>query len=80
MQAICNLKYSLPKKVPIAFHNGSNFIHFIIKELVKEFEKQLACLGEITENNTTFAVPIKEEVTRIDKNEEEITKNISYRL
>ena len=47
---------------------------------MKEFEKQLACLGEITENNTTFAVPIKEEVTRIDKNEEEITKNISYRL
>ena len=22
---ICNLKYSVPKKSPIAFHNGSNY-------------------------------------------------------
>ena len=27
-------KYSVPKKVPIAFYNGSNYgSHFIIKEL-----------------------------------------------
>ena len=24
--SICNLKYSVPKKIPIAFHNGSNRI------------------------------------------------------
>ena len=31
---ICNLKYSVPKEIPIAFHNGSNYdYHFIIKEL-----------------------------------------------
>ena len=31
--SICNLKYSVPKKIPIAFHNGSNHdYHFIIKE------------------------------------------------
>ena len=30
----CNLEYSIPKKVPIAFHNGSNDdYHFIITEL-----------------------------------------------
>ena len=30
----CNLKYSVPRKIPIVFHNGSNYeYHFIIKEL-----------------------------------------------
>ena len=32
--SICNLKYCVPKKIPIVFHNGSNSdYHFIIKEL-----------------------------------------------
>ena len=39
--SICNLKYSVPKIIPIAFQNGSNYdYHLIIKELVDEFEKQ----------------------------------------
>ena len=47
----CKLKYSVPKKVPIAFHNGSNYdYHFIIKELAEEFKKQFTCFGENTEN------------------------------
>ena len=30
--SMCNLKYSLPKEIPIAFQNGSNYdYHFIIK-------------------------------------------------
>ena len=46
-QRICNLKYKVPKKVPIVFHNGSNYdYHFIIKELAEEFKKQFTCLGE----------------------------------
>ena len=37
---ICNLKYSIPKKKPVVFHNGSNYYyHFIIKELAKGFER-----------------------------------------
>ena len=48
---ICNLKHSVPKKIPIVFHNESNYYyHFIIKELAKEFKKQFTCLGENTEN------------------------------
>ena len=40
-----NIKYL--KKIPIAFHNGSKYdYHFVIKE----FEKQLTCLGENAEN------------------------------
>ena len=71
----------MPKKIPILFHNGSNYdYHFIIKELAEEFKKQLTCLGENNENCITFTISIEKKVTRIDKNGEEITKNISYIL
>ena len=52
----------------------------MIKKLPEEFKKQFTCLGENTEKYITFTVPIEKEVTRIDKNGEEITKNISYIL
>ena len=79
--SICNLRYSLPKQIPMVFHNGSNYdYHFIIKELAEELKKQLTCLGENTAKYITFAVPVEKEFTRIDKNGEEITNNISYIL
>ena len=41
VHTISNLKYSVSKRIPIAFHNGSSYdYHFIIKELAEEFEKQ----------------------------------------
>ena len=79
--SICNLKYNVPKQLPIVFHNGSNYdYHFIIKELAEEFKKQFTCLRENTETYITFTFPIVIEVTRIDKNGKEITKHISYML
>ena len=34
--SICNLKYSVPKKISVVFHNVSNYdYHFIIKELAE---------------------------------------------
>ena len=54
--------------------------HFTIKELAKEFKKQFTCLRENTEKYITFTVPIEKEVTRINKNREEITKNVSHIL
>ena len=64
------------KKIPIVFHNRSNYdyYHSIIKELVEDFEKQFTCLGENTEKYTAFTVLIEKDVTRIDKNVEETTK------
>ena len=63
----CNLKYSVPKRIPIVFHNGSKYdYHFIIKELAEEFKKQLTCLGENIEKYITFTVPIEKKLTRID--------------
>ena len=48
--SICNLKYSIPEKIPIVFHNGPNYdYNFIIKELAKESEMQFTCLGENTD-------------------------------
>ena len=36
--SICNLKYSVPKKIFIVFHNGTNYDYYvIIKETVEEF-------------------------------------------
>ena len=43
-------------------------------------KKQFTCLEGNTEKHLTFTVPIEKEVVRIDKNGEEITKNISYVL
>ena len=79
--SICNLKYSVPKKIPIVFLNGSNYdYHFIIKELAEKSKEKFTCLGKNTEIYITFTIPIENEVTRTDKNGEEITKNISYIL
>ena len=73
VHSMCNLKYSVPKEIPVLFRNGSNYDYdFIIKELAEEFEKQFFCFGENIEKYITFSVPKEKEVTRIDKNAEEI--------
>ena len=52
--SICNLKYSVPQKILVVFHNESNYdYHFIIKELAEEFKKQFTCVGENTEKYIT---------------------------
>ena len=75
--SICNLKYSVLKKIPIGFQNGSNNdYHFIMKKLAEEFEKQFTCLGENNQKYIIFTLIIKNEITRIDKNREKIIKKI----
>ena len=60
MHSICNLEYSVPKKIPIVFYNGSSYdYNFIIKELAEEFRKQFTCLEENTKKYITFTVPIE---------------------
>ena len=73
---ICNLRYRIPKEIPIVFHNGSTCdYHFIIKELLKEFDGNFECLGENTEKYITFSVPIKKEI----KNKNKIIE-ITYKI
>ena len=60
---ICNLRYKVPKEIPVVFHNSSTYdYHFIIKELVKEFDGNFDCLGENTEKYITFSVPLKKKI------------------
>ena len=60
---ICNLRYKIPKEISVVFHNGSTYdYHFIIKELVKEFDGNFECSGENTEKYITFSVPIKKKI------------------
>ena len=73
---MCNLRYKIPKEIPIVFHNGSTYdYHFIIKELVKEFDGNFECLGENTEKYITFSAPIKE---KIENKDIEITYKIKF--
>ena len=59
---ICNLRYKVPKEIPIVFHNGSTYdYHFVIKKLAEEFKGEFECLGENTEKYITFSVPLKKE-------------------
>ena len=51
-----------------------------LEELSEEFKKHFTSLGKKTEKYISFIVPIEKQVTRIDKNEGEITKNTTYIL
>ena len=73
---ICNLIYKIPIEIPVIFHNGSTYdYHFIIKELVKEFDRNFECLGENTEKYITFSAPIKK---KIENKNIEITYKIKF--
>ena len=70
------MRYKIPKEIPAVFHNGSTYdYHFIIKELVKEFDGNFECLGENTEKYMTFSVPIKK---KIENKNIEITYKIKF--
>ena len=72
---ICNLRYKVPKKIPVAFQNGSTYdYHFIIKQLPEEYEGQFEYLGENTEKHIHFSVPIKKEVANGREEEDDDSK------
>ena len=72
---VCNLKYSVPKKIPIVFHNRSNYdYNFIIKVLAEKFKKQFPCLGETTGKYISFTDPIEKEVKELIKMEKKLQK------
>ena len=64
---ICNLRYKIPKEISTVFHNGFTYdYHFIIKELVKEFDGNFECLGENAAKYITFSVPITKKIENKD--------------
>ena len=69
----CNLRYKIPKEIPVVFRNESTYdYHFIIKQLAREFKGNFECIGENTEQYITFSVSIK--------NEHDNGKPSTYRL
>ena len=69
--SMCNLKYTVPKNIPIVFHNGSNYdLYFIVKELAEGFQKTFHLFRKNTDKYITCTVHIEKDVTRIDKNGE----------
>ena len=40
---ICNLKYRIPKTIPVVFNNGSNYDHHIIKKMINKNTLYLQC-------------------------------------
>ena len=73
---VCNLRYKVPKEIPVVFQNGSTYdYHFIIKELVKEFKGNFDCLGENTAKYITFSVPLKK---KIENKNIEVTYKIKF--
>ena len=58
--SICNLRYKVPKNIPIVIHNGSTYDYrFIINQLAEEFNGEFDCIGENMEKYITFSVPVK---------------------
>ena len=47
------------------------------KRVSRGISKTIYLLGENTENDITFTVPIEKEVKRFDKSGEEVTESIS---
>ena len=89
--SICNLRYKIPKEIPVVFHNGSTYdYHFIIKQLAREFKGYFHCLGENTEKYITFSVPIKKALDNDNDsdnyddsdndNDKNKVKTVTYRL
>ena len=48
--------------------------------MAEEFEGEFECLGENTEKYITFSVPIKNEITKKDKNGNDKITKISYKI
>ena len=56
----CNLRFNVPKKIPIVFYNDSSYdYHSVIKKLAEEFKGEFECFGENTEKYIIFSVPLK---------------------
>ena len=70
---IYNIRYNIPKKIPIVFHNGSTYdYHFVIKKLAEGFKGEFECLEENREKYITFSVPLKKE------NDQKITHKLKF--
>ena len=65
---ICNLRYNVPKKIPIVFHNGSKYdYHFVIKELAKNLNVNLNAQEKIQKNMLLFQYHLKKKMIMVNQ-------------
>ena len=76
--SICNIKYKVPKEIPIIVHNASYDTHFILNQLAIEFKGELNCIGDNMEKYITFSVPIKKEVINDNGDKKIITYKLKF--
>ena len=58
--ALCCLKYTRQRDIPVVIHNGSNYdFHLIMKELANEFREDIHCIPCDKEKYKSFSIPIK---------------------
>ena len=74
----CNLKYKIPKYMPVIFHNLTGYdAHLFIKELAKH----ITGMGVIAKNTEDYISSLKVEVDKyINKNGNECTKEMELRF
>ena len=77
--SLCNLKYKIPKYIPVVFHNLAGYdAHLFIRELSKHVTK-MGVIAKNTEDYISFS--IKVEVNKyIDKDGKERSKEIELRF
>ena len=75
-------KCSVPKKIYLVFYNGSNYYFCLssVKYQQKRLIKNLIVLEKTLKNIQFLQFQYKKKLSRINKNEKEVIKNISYTL
>ena len=74
---IFDIEYSVLEKIPIVFHNRSNYgDHFIIKKLAEELEKNKT-LGESYEKYLIFKFPTETKLRKLIKMEKKLPSSLS---
>ena len=65
---VCNVRYKVPKEIPIVFHNGStNDYHFIIKKLANNLKTNLSAQENIQKNILLFQYHLKKKMIIVKK-------------
>ena len=61
----CNLRYKVPKEIPVVFHNCSTYdYHFIINQLAEKSEGEFKCLGKMQKNKLLFQCHLKKKMVK----------------
>ena len=75
----CNLKYKIPKYIPIVFHNLSGYdAHLFIRQLGEKFQtKDIGVIAENKEKYISFNVKVD---VHLEMDEKPVTKKIELRF